>query len=175
MKIGVVSDTHRNVKLLEGVVSWMTRQRIAVLYHLGDDYDDVSGLADHFSELVQVPGIYNERYRNGQLPAKLFEEVLGITIMLVHCVEKDVTDEDISRSDIILYGHTHRAELRIDDGTLFFNPGHLKGAMDKNMPPSFGVLEIKDRDLEAAIYNLDFTTVQSMTLIRSESGLYRAG
>jgi putative phosphoesterase len=176
MRIGIISDTHRNIELLERVVTWMTeRQHIMVLYHLGDDFDDVSGLADRFSELVQVPGIYNERYRNGQLPAKLFEIILGITLMLVHCVEKDATAEDISRSDIILHGHTHRAELRLDDGKLFFNPGHLKGPMDKKMPPSFGILDIRDRGLGAAIYGLDFNPLQSMELIRSESGLYRAG
>ena len=47
MKIGVVSDTHRNMSFLEKVVEWMSqRQKISVFYHLGDDYNDVSGLSE---------------------------------------------------------------------------------------------------------------------------------
>jgi putative phosphoesterase len=176
MKIGIVSDTHKNKELLGKVVQWFVqRQKITTMYHLGDDYDDVAGLGDQFSELLQVPGIYDQRYRSGELAAKTFEIILGITILLVHCLEKDATDEDINRSDIILHGHTHRQELRLDDGKLFFNPGHLKGPLDKNMPPTFGVLNIHDREVEATIYGLDFKPIHGMEMIRSESGLYRAG
>ena len=176
MKIGIISDTHRNMDLIEQVVEWMSqRQRIQVLYHLGDDYNDVVDLGDRFSELLQVPGLYDERYRTGEAPAKLFETVYGVSLLLVHSLEKDADNDDIRRSDIILHGHTHRRELRLDDGKLFFNPGHLKGALDKNMEPTFGVLSIEDREVVAAIYDLKFREVQSMELIRSESGLYRAG
>ncbi|HLV32941.1 MAG TPA: metallophosphoesterase family protein [Chitinispirillaceae bacterium] len=176
MKIGIVSDTHRNKAYLNDTVEWLVnRQKIAALYHLGDDYDDVVDLAGYYLELVQVPGIYDERYRKGTLPAKIFESVLGVTILLVHSLEKDVTKEDVLRSDIILYGHTHKEELRLDDGRLYMNPGHLKGPMEKNMPPTFGLLTIVDREITATIYDLKFKTVQSIELIRSESGLYKAG
>lgn len=176
MKIGVVSDTHRNKEYLENVVDWLIgKQKIAALYHLGDDYDDVADLGDRFLEIVQVPGIYDERYKNGTLPAKTFEIILGLTIMLVHSFEKDVNQDDIMKSDIILYGHSHREEMRLEDGRLFMNPGHLKGPMDKNMAPTFGLLNIMDREVTATIYNLDFKPVQSIGLVRSESGLYRAG
>jgi putative phosphoesterase len=176
MKIGIISDTHRNLVFLEKVTEWLSqRQKISVLYHLGDDYNDVSGLSELFSELLQVPGLYDEHYKTREIPAKLFEAVFGVTLLLVHSLDKDATDDDISRSDIILHGHTHRQELRLDDGKLFFNPGHLKGPLDKNMPPTFGVLSIGDREVSAAIYDLNFKLVQGMELIRSESGLYRAG
>ncbi|MDO5576082.1 MAG: metallophosphoesterase family protein, partial [Fibrobacter sp.] len=112
MKIGIVSDTHRNKAYLKDAVEWLvSRQKISSLYHLGDDYDDVVDLAEYYLDLVQVPGIYDERYRNGTLPAKIFESVLGLTILLVHSLEKDVTEDDIMRSDIILSGHTHKEEL----------------------------------------------------------------
>jgi uncharacterized protein len=174
MKIGIVSDTHGNTELLETAVDWMARkQKISMLYHLGDDYDDIRGLEDRYVEIVQVPGIYDERYKDGSLPAKSFETILGLTILLAHSYEKDVAREDIQRSDIIVYGHTHREELKLVDGKLFMNPGHLKGALDKNMPPTFGLLSIQDRNASAAIYGLNFKLVRSMEFMRSESGLYK--
>jgi len=89
MKIGIVSDTHRNKEYLQTAVEWMTnRQKIATLYHLGDEYDDVMGLGDFFLELVQVPGTYDIRYKNGTLPAKTTETILGLNILLIHSIEK---------------------------------------------------------------------------------------
>ena len=174
MKIGIVSDTHGNIDMLESVADWLIRKhKIAAMYHLGDDYNDVSVLAEKFIEIVQVPGLYDDRYRNGTLPAKLFEMVLGITILLVHSVEKDATRDDLKKSDIILSGHTHREELRLEDGRLFLNPGHLKGPLDKNMPPTFGYLALLDRTITATIYTADFKTVRTMELVRSGSGLYK--
>jgi uncharacterized protein len=174
MKIGIVSDTHGNTELLEKAADWMVRkQKITMLYHLGDDYDDVKGLEDRYLEIVQVPGIYDSRYKDGSLLAKSFETVLGLTVLLAHSLEKDVTREDIQRSDIIIYGHSHREELKLVDGKLFMNPGHLKGALDKNMPPTFGLLTVADSTASVAIYGMNFKPVRSMEIMRSESGLYK--
>lgn len=174
MKIGIVSDTHRNREYMNSAIEWMiSRQKISSLYHLGDDFDDLGDLSDTFLDVVQVPGVYDERYKNGTLPAKVFETVLGLSVLLVHFLEKDATDDDIRRSDIILFGHTHKEELRLDDGKLFCNPGHMKGPMEKNMPPTFAVIGIEDRNVSAVIYNMQFKPVQSMELLRSESGLYK--
>lgn len=174
MKIGVVSDSHGNSELLGQAVDWLQRkQKISLLYHLGDEYDDAAGLGDRFLELVQVPGIYDERYKNGSLKAVSLEVVLGYTIALVHCLEKDLSREDAQRSDIILYGHTHREELKLDNGKLYLNPGHLKGPLEKNLPPSFGLLSLSDQNISAVIYGMNFKIIRSLNLMRSESGLYK--
>jgi putative phosphoesterase len=174
MKIGVVSDTHRNVKYLSDVVDWLSaRHKIAMLYHLGDDYDDVKCLADKYIDIVQVPGIYDERYTNGSLPKKLTENVLGLRILLVHSMEKDVTPDDRMMTDIILHGHTHHQSITLEDGLLCLNPGHLKGPKDKNLPPTFGLLDIQDKNLQAKIFGLDFKPVASMELFRSENRLFK--
>ena len=175
MKIGIVSDTHRNKDLLVDVLDWMiSRHKISALYHLGDDYDDVADLGDRYIEIVQVPGIYDERYKDGSLPAKAVETVMGLQIMLVHSYEKDITQDDILKSDIVLYGHTHKAEIRLVDGRLFMNPGHLKGPLDKNMPPTFGLLTILDKEVNAVIFGTNFKPVHTMDVMRAESGLYKA-
>jgi uncharacterized protein len=174
MKIGIVSDTHGNIENLEKVIEWMVRKhKISALYHLGDDYDDITKVPDLFLEVSQVPGLYDDRYKNGSLPAKNFEMVLGVSILLVHFLDKDATKEDLQRSDIILHGHTHREEIKMVDGRLFLNPGHLKGPLDKNMPPSFGMLTIADRNVSAATFDINFKQLHAVELIRSESGLYK--
>jgi len=175
MKIGIISDTHRNIEYLSTVVDWLIdRQKIAMLYHLGDDYDDVKCLADKYIDIVQVPGIYDERYVNGALPKTVVENVMGLRILLVHAMDKDVSKDDQLISDIILHGHTHKADILIEDSLLTFNPGHLKGPKDKNFPPSFGLLDIQDTTLSANIFNLDFKPILSMEFLRAENGLYKA-
>ena len=135
MKIGIVSDTHRNIEYLRTVTDFLVnRQKIVALYHLGDDYDDVKELEELYLEIVQVPGIYDSRYKSGKLAAKALETILGLNILLVHSFEKDAVEDDIVRSDIISYGHTHHYEMRLEDGRLYMNPGHLKGPLE-NMPP----------------------------------------
>ena len=175
MRIGIVSDTHRNKEYLDEAVDFLiSRYKIVSLYHLGDDYDDVSDLADRYLHLVQVPGVYDERYRTGLLSPKATEIVLGLQILLVHSIDKDLDNDDIVRSDIILHGHTHKEELRVVDGKLYINPGHLKAPVDKNMAPSFGLLTIMDREVKASIFTLDKKEINSITLIRSENGLYKS-
>ncbi len=173
MKIGVVSDTHRNAAFLEKVIGRLRKEHIAILYHLGDDFQDVVDYADSRFDIVQVPGIYHPGYRDGSLEKKRVETVQGLRIMLVHSLDKDFSDEDRIHADMVLHGHTHRAQISLEDGFLYMNPGHLKGPMDKNTPPSFGFLEIQEKSVEAKIYNLDFEEVESMSLGRSEGGLYR--
>lgn len=174
MKIGVVSDTHRNTENLRKVVDWMQKKhRIGMLFHLGDDYDDVMQLTDSYIEVVQVPGIYDPRYISGELPAKCTETVAGLCILLVHTLEKDITKDDRLRSNIILHGHTHKSELRLEDGLLYMNPGHLKGPLDKNFPPTFGLLDIQDGNVSAQVLTIDYKPVYSMEFMRSDNRLYK--
>jgi len=175
MKFGVVSDTHRNKKILEEVAEWLIKkQRIATLYHLGDDYEDAADLADQGVDIIQVPGIYDPGYKDGPQVRKQIDNVLGLRILLVHCLEKDVTRDDRTISDIILYGHTHKPELKLDDGLLLLNPGHLKAELDKQSKASFGLVDIQDETVSAKIFNLEFKEIMGIDIMRAESGLYRA-
>ena len=174
MRIGVVGDTHRNKEYLIKAVDWLqNRHKITMLCHLGDDYDDVIDITENYIEVLQVPGLYDPRYRDQSLAAKLTETVQGLSLLLVHSLEKDLAPEDKFRANIILHGHTHHPELRLEDGVLYMNPGHLKGPMDKNTPPSFGFLDIQDRNVSAKIFSMDLKPIHFMELLRAETGLYK--
>jgi putative phosphoesterase len=175
MKIGIVSDTHRNRELLDKVAGWLiSHEKIVSLYHLGDDFNDVADLRDGSVDLQQVPGIYEQGYKDGSLPVKLTETVMGLRILLVHARDKDLTSQDVTINDIITFGHTHKAEMTLEDGRLFFNPGHLKGARDKNIDPSFGMLDIQDSTVTASILDANCKVIQELQLTRSETGLYKS-
>jgi len=175
MKIGIISDTHRNHEYIEKVAEFLVKkQNVGAIYHLGDDYEDMRALEDYHVEIAQVPGVYDEGYRNKSLSAKITETVLGVNILLVHSIDKDVTDNDLFKADIILHGHTHIEELRLEDGRLFMNPGHLKGPLDRNKPPSFGLLTILDREITASVYDLKMKIINTIELTRTENGLHKS-
>src|SRR6056297_4039178 len=95
MKIGIVSDTHRNLDYLKKVAEWMVeKQHISTLCHLGDNYEDIAALEELYVDVVQVPGIYHPKYQDGSLSPKVVESVEGVRIMLVHALEKDFSNED---------------------------------------------------------------------------------
>lgn len=174
MKIGVISDTHRNRELLDNAADWLIRDKhIGALYHLGDDFGDVLDLADSGIEIVQVPGIYHPDYHSGKLPKVVTESILGVRITLVHALEKDLSDDDKYASDIILHGHTHKWEITLDDGLVYVNPGHMKSMMDKHREPTFALLDVQDHSVKITIYNTNYEKVEQVHLMRSESGLFR--
>jgi putative phosphoesterase len=175
MKIGVASDTHRNKELLNNVATWLiSEQHITQLYHLGDDYEDVIDLAHERIEVIQIPGIYHKHYLDGSLKKIQIQHVMGLRILLVHSFDKDVNDNERTISDIILYGHTHKAELKLNDGLLLMNPGHLKSAIDKHEKASFGLIEVQDLHVSAKISDLNFEEIMGVKLIRTESGLFKS-
>jgi putative phosphoesterase len=174
MKIGIVSDTHRNTKNLLDVCEWLiVHKHIAALYHLGDDYDDVLVLSDQGIDIIQVPGIYDKKYIDGSARATRKENILGLRILLVHFLEKDVSKDERAVSDIILYGHTHRTEIKLEDGKLLMNPGHMKSTLDKNLAPSFGMVDIQEKTVIAQVFDLDYKSIERVELFRSEIGLYK--
>jgi len=175
MKIGIVSDTHRNKEYLHLVVNWLiSKKHITQLYHLGDDYEDVIDLADKGIELVQVPGIYHKNYLDGSLKKTHIEHIMGLRILLVHSFDKDVDANERTMSDVILFGHTHKAELKLIDGLLLMNPGHLKSTIDKHEKASFGLLDVQDQNVSANIFNLDFEKIMGVELTRTQSGLFKS-
>ena len=176
MKIGIISDTHRNIEYIEKAVDWLEKKhKIGMIYHLGDDYEDVNVLAERYIKVVQVPGLYDRQYMEGTVEKSVIEEVLGLRILLVHALEKDAKKQDLQSADLILHGHTHKTELRLENGKFYMNPGHLKGPKDKNFSPSFGFLDIQDKSISAAIFSLDFNRIEKLDCIRAENGLYRGG
>ena len=151
MILGVMSDTHGNVRLMHRVADLLSREFAAeVIIHLGDDYADADqlGMAGH--AVWAVPGLWCPEYQSFRVPKARMETVLGLRIGFAHA-ERDI---DLVRpgTDLLLTGHTHAARIALEGGAIAMNPGHLRKPSDRGENASFGLITLSERETACAIH-----------------------
>lgn len=127
MRIAVVSDTHRNLYAINKVINKI--KNADVLIHLGDNVEDVEKLKEGFEgEVYSVKGNCDF---SSKIPASICEIIQGKKIFITHghkynvkfgmnsIIYKGMEEE----ADIVLYGHTHIAHMKNEEGIWFINPG----------------------------------------------------
>lgn len=152
MKILIVSDTHRHdsnlVKVIEKVGT-MDR-----LIHLGD----VEGSEDYIRSLVSCP-VHIVSGNNDffcDLPREEEFELGKYHVLITHghyyyvsLDTQEIRRQAISRGvDIVMFGHTHRPYLEIEDEVTLLNPGSISYPRQEGHRPSFMIMEI-DQEGEA--------------------------
>ena len=141
MQIGVVSDTHNNLKNIDTIISLFNEENIDLAIHTGDVTNAIS--MEKFSRLkCKLIGVYgnNDRNEKGlkEVAFKynfLFQEppnsinLSNRNIAIFH--EPDLIDDFLLNKDIdiVIHGHTHRYRNEIKNDTLFFNPGESAGML----------------------------------------------
>ena len=143
MLIGVVSDTHNNLKNIETIISLFNDEGISLVIHTGDITNANS--LDKFSKLNgKLIGVYGNNDRNeiGLKEAAnnnnfLFQEPPNLIslckrkIAIFH--EPNIIEDFLSRNeniDLVVHGHTHRYRHEIRNDILFFNPGESAGMQE---------------------------------------------
>ena len=140
MKIGVVSDTHNNLKNIQIIISLFNEEKVPFVVHTGDIASANS--LEQFSKLdAELIGVYGNNDRNElgikevavknnfqfqEPPKKL--KLYNREIAIFHepeNIEKFLLEN--KGTNIVLYGHTHRYENEKKNGILFFNPGESAG------------------------------------------------
>ncbi len=138
MKIGVVSDTHGLLRpevlpRLEGCEH---------ILHLGDVGD--AKILKRLKETAPVTAVRGNVDTNGAC-AKLPEaEVVlfdGAYIYLLHDIGALHLDPAAAKFAAVLYGHSHKAEIRRHKGVLYFNPGSC-GPRRFNLRVTMGYLNV---------------------------------
>lgn len=142
MQIGVVSDTHNNLKNIEVIISLFNKERVPTVIHTGDIANANS--LNKFSKLnSNLIGVYgnNDRNEKGikeiaktnnfqfQDPPKILN-LSNRNIAIFH--EPDEIDDFLLRNekiDLVVHGHTHKYRNEIKKGILFFNPGECAGML----------------------------------------------
>ena len=153
MEIGVVSDTHNNLKNIEIIINLFNEERVSLVIHTGDITNAKS--LDKFSKLnCDLIGVFGNNDRNElglkeialknnfyfQNPPKKIN-LNNIEIAIFH--EPDDIEHFLSENkniNIVLYGHTHRFENTTKNEVLYFNPGESAGMLKGSN--AIGILDL---------------------------------
>ena len=130
MKILVLSDSHAGLGFMRRCIE--VTQPDAII-HLGDYYRDGQAMAEEYPHipLYQVPG--NCDLNRGYLPDPEIQlmELGGVRLYMTHGHRHGVKmglyalvrDARAAGAQAVLFGHTHQALCRQEDGLWILNPG----------------------------------------------------
>ncbi len=134
MKIGIISDTHDNIKNTEKAVRVFKDSGVEYVLHAGDiistrtamlfselkaKFIAVYGNCDHDEALRAVIESFGGEIHRKH--AKLNFD--GREIYMTHIPRRIDMLNKRSDADLIIYGHTHKRDIRWVDDTLIVNPG----------------------------------------------------
>ena len=144
----IVSDTHRRLRNLVEALS--DEGPLDMLIHLGDFEGDDEAIAQMCGcKLLMVPG--NNDFFSAY-PKEIETEIAGKKILLTHghyyyvsLDYKTIEQEAAARGfDIVMFGHTHRPLIQIEDELTFINPGSISYPRQADKRCTYIMLEIDD-------------------------------
>jgi len=135
--IGVISDTHipsRSPKIPEEIINDFLDRKVDYIFHLGDYtiLDVYKELTNIFGKdkIFAVSGNMDEQKLSSQLPETRDLKILDYKIFLTHgsggpkgIIERLNRDYNLSKYDIVIFGHTHKPLKEKRNGKLYLNPG----------------------------------------------------
>lgn len=160
MKIGIVSDSHKKLELLKEAIDRLKKDGAEFLVHAGDivleeslelleksglPYQAVIGNNDlHLIEVTDRYNLYKEPhyFKIGDIRAKLMH--------LPYYLNND--------AELIIYGHTHYFFARLNNNTLYINPGEI--CARKKPLSEFAMAEYKNGQWSVDYYRKKMQPVQ---------------
>ncbi|MEM2940696.1 MAG: metallophosphoesterase [Thermoproteota archaeon] len=141
MLIGLISDTHDNLTMIEKAVSFFNNRNVSIVLHAGDVISPFT--AKRFKEcrakLTLVYGnndgdrsnlqkAYLEIGAQFYWPAAMLE-LNGRKTLVLHGEDLKLLEEIVAKNmfDLIVSGHTHEPGVRRTGRTLWVNPGEACG------------------------------------------------
>lgn len=140
MIIGIISDTHDRLPLIERAVERLKEERVKLVIHAGDYVSPFT--AKPYAELdVPMIGVFGNNCAMTDALKRVYAEVGadlrgyfaeieedGLRIALTHGHLKSEMDKAMSGDyDVVVTGHIHRAAVREENGILAINPGEVCG------------------------------------------------
>ena len=149
MKILIVSDTHKRLRNFDIALDRVGP--VDMLLHLGD----VEGNADYIEAAAGCPTYIVSGNNDffSDLPREITLDIGSYKVWVTHghnyyvsmgneTIKKEAIDRGV---DIVLYGHTHRPVIDIDDDIIAVNPGSLSYPRQEGRQPSYAIMEIDRR------------------------------
>jgi uncharacterized protein len=151
IKIGVLSDTHGLLRpevlpLLDGSDH---------ILHIGDVGDpEILGKLANIAPVTAIRGNVDTHGPCAQLPETEVVTLGGRDFYLLHDIDQLDLNPTAAGFAAVLYGHSHRSEIRWNKGVLYFNPGSC-GPRRFQLPIACGRITLNsDGQLEPEILHL---------------------
>jgi putative phosphoesterase len=160
MKIIIISDSHDNLKELKKIIEFANKNG-DLLIHCGD-------LCSPFTakELLnlKIPFIYifgnNDAERDkikdilskkGKVFECLINKIGKYNFFIYHGTNLDIIKNSIDTQlfDFIIYGHTHKWELKKKEKSIIINPGELCGYLTGKS--TFALLDLYNKNVKILI------------------------
>jgi putative phosphoesterase len=140
MIIGLISDTHDNIHAIDRAVKRFNEEGVGLVLHGGDYISPFT--AEHFKPLeAKLIGVFGNNCAERDTLKKVYRdigaeirgffadvEVDGLRVALIHGHRKTDVDKAYRGGySVIVRGHTHRASITEEGGTLVVNPGEACG------------------------------------------------
>jgi len=158
LQIGIVADSHDCLPKIKDVIIRLNSEPIELVLHAGDY--SAPFVADAYKSLKpRMIGVFgnNDAEKNG-LKARFAEaghEIRGrfadvkaddLRIALIHGDEEEMLRSLTTSGgyDVVVFGHTHQAEVTKEEHTLVINPGEVCGYLTGRS--TFAVLDTAERN-----------------------------
>jgi putative phosphoesterase len=137
MLVGIMSDSHDNLPAIGSAVRVFNDEKVVSVLHAGDlvapfTYNELKKLqmplhitfGNNDGELLGLKKVFGEKIHIP--PYRL--NLAGKKIVIMHEPDNLAAVAASGHFDLILYGHTHEVDVRIDE-TIIVNPGECGGWM----------------------------------------------
>jgi putative phosphoesterase len=120
MVIGIISDTHGSLNRQASD----TLAGVDHIIHAGDvGAPDIIDALERIAPVTAVRGNTDGGCLAQQLPAVNMVTLSGITFYVLHDILTLDLDPVAAGVQVVVSGHTHRAEIKTTDAILYINPG----------------------------------------------------
>ena len=153
MKILVLSDTHGDISNARKAI--LKNKDTDLIIHLGDYFRDAENIKKEFPN-IPIEYIYgNSDFMLGNTPAEKTLEIQGKRLFITHGHRYSVNwgynklyyKAQEAKADILLFGHTHIAEILENDCCLIINPGSISASRSYK-GESYALIEINENNIK---------------------------
>ncbi len=161
MRIGLASDSHGNVAVLERALELFARVRVDRVFFLGGRVADLDAALSRQSaappdplagRILRVASRACPEYESGSAPRKQVDLLEGRICCLVHD-KGELNRDDISNSTVVVHGNSPHAALVQIGPRYFVTPGHLRAPAPEGKPSTFAVMEVTSRELVLTVFS----------------------
>lgn len=134
MQIGLMADSHDHLPRIRQAIEVFNRRQVGFVIHAGD-FVAPFALAPLEELRCDWMGVYGnndgekqglERRSRGRIQAGPLRVTMdGRRLTVIHILEE--LDLEREEADLVVFGHTHRAEVRHERSMLLVNPGETYG------------------------------------------------